>query len=82
MKTYTIITRRLGREYETTGTLEELTRKFAYTLEKGASWQYERGNKKIDRHPKSIASLVRNLNNAESNAAANGYSETWYEKKA
>jgi hypothetical protein len=57
-----------------TGTLEELIKYFSYTLEVGASWQYERGNKKINRNPKTIASLVSNLYNAKNNAAANGYS--------
>lgn len=81
-KTYTIIIHRNGRDSrETSGTLEELIEYFSYTLEKGASWQHERGNKKIDRHPKTIASLVKNLNNAENNAAANGCGSTWYEKK-
>ena len=82
MKKYTVIIHNRNRaDKETTGTIEELTRYFGYTLEVGASWQYEPGNKKIDRHPKTIASLIKNLNNAESNAAANGDSATWYEKK-
>lgn len=82
MKQYTVIIHDRNRaDRETTGTVEELTSYFSYTLEKGASWQYEKGNKKIDRHPKTIASLIKNLNNAENNAALNGYSGRWYEKK-
>jgi len=82
MKQYTIIIHQRGRDpRETTGTLPELINYFSYTLERGYSWQNERGNKKIDRNPKTIASLVKNLNNAENNAAANGCGSTWYEKK-
>ena len=75
---YTIRSERKGRSHDYTGTLAELIQKFSYTLEKGASWQHEKGNKKIDRNPKSIAALIKNLNNAENNAAANGYSGTSY----
>ena len=77
-KIHTIIISRRGKERETSGTLEELVQYFAYTLEKGESWQHEKGNKKINCHPKSIGALVKNLNNAENNAAANGYSSTSY----
>lgn len=77
--TYTIRKERSGgRTSDTTGTLAELIQKFSYTLEKGESYQKEKGNKKIDRNPKNIASLIKNLNNAEDNAAANGSSETSY----
>ena len=83
MKQFTIIIHRSGRpDRETSGTLEELTKYFGYTLEKGYSWQWERGNKKINRQPKTIASLITNLNNAENNAAKNGWAGIWYEKKA
>lgn len=78
-KTYTIRKERSGgRTSDATGTLAELIQKFSYTLEKGESYQKEKGNKKIDRNPKSIASLIKNLNNAENNAAANGSSNTSY----
>ena len=81
-KTYTIVIHDYNRPTrETSGTLEELIRYFGYTLEKGYSWQWEKGNSKIDRNPKTIASLIKNLNNAENNAARNGYSGKWYEKK-
>lgn len=79
MKQYTIIMHRRGRETAFCGTLEELISKFSYTLEVGRSWEHERGNKKINTHPATIRSLVSNLNNAENNAAANGYSGVTYE---
>ena len=60
------------------GTLAELIEYFSYTLEVGASWQREKGNKKINQNPKSVASLVSNLYNAKNNAAANGYSGYFY----
>ena len=68
-----------NRVYETGyKALEELIEYFSYTLECGASYQHERGNKRIDCNPKTIKSLIKNLNNAESNTAANGYSSTYY----
>ncbi len=84
MKTYSIKQARRSaysgniRESVFTGTLEELVDKFSYTLEKGHSWEHERGNKKINMHPATIRSLISNLNNAKNNAAANGYSGTSY----
>ena len=78
-KTFKIIkSRQRGSDMTSEGTLDELIKYHAYTLETGASYQNEKGNKKIDRAPKSIASLVKNLNNATNNAAANGYSGTSY----
>ena len=62
------------REKTWTGTIDELTEIFSYTLLVGESWQHERGNKKINRHPKTIKSLCTNLQNAKDNAARNGYS--------
>ena len=75
-KVYTIIQTRDydGKKYEQTGTLQELITSFKYTLECGASYQHERGNKKINQNPKTIKSLVTNLYNAKNNSAANGYS--------
>jgi len=61
------------------GTLAELIRYFSYTLEVGASWQHEKGNKKINQNPKSAKVLVTNLYNAKNNAAADGYSGYDYE---
>jgi hypothetical protein len=73
-----IIVHRKGREREVEGTLAELTKYFGYTLEKGKSWEHEKGNKKISLKPRNLESLVKNLNNAEDNAAANGCGSTYY----
>ena len=62
------------RVYTNKGTLADLREIYAYTLEKGASWAHEKGNRKINRQPKTIGSLITNLFNAENNAAANGNS--------
>jgi hypothetical protein len=59
-------------------TIEEAIEYYKYTLEKGASWEHEKGNKKINLKPKTIASLISNLNNAVNNAAANGYAGKTY----
>lgn len=61
-----------------TGTLEELIKMFSYTLECGQSWEREKGNKKINCQPKSIKSLISNLNNAVNNSASNGYAGIHY----
>ena len=81
MKEYTIIKHRRGQAREVTGTLAYLTEYFGYTLETGKSWEHERGNKKINLHPRTAASLVTNLNNATNNAAVNGCSGIYYELK-
>lgn len=60
------------------GTLPELVKAYSYTLEVGESWQHEKGNRKINRNPKTVASLVSNLNNAVNNSAANGYAGKTY----
>lgn len=60
------------------GTIDYLVRAFSYTLEVGESWQHERGNHKINRNPKNINSLVKNLQWAKDNAARNGYSGVFY----
>jgi hypothetical protein len=62
------------RTYTKEGTLEELIKAYSYTLECGQSWEHEKGNKKINRSPKSIKSLVTNIYNAKNNSAGNGYS--------
>lgn len=81
IKTFTVSStnRRTDRSINFSGTLPELIKTFSYTLECGASWQHESGNKKINRNPRGIKSLVTNLNNATNNSAANGYSDTEYE---
>lgn len=81
MKVITVIKHRNGKDTETTGTIEELVKYFGYTLEVGASWQHEKGNKKINRNPKTGKSLVNNLNAAKDNAAANGYCPDYYRLK-
>jgi hypothetical protein len=53
---YKIKKHRKGRESIVEGTLEYLTQYFSYTLEVGHSY-----NPKIDRHPKTIKSLMTNL---------------------
>lgn len=73
-----VITNRKGlfetREYKSCPlTVAEAVEYYGYDLEKGASWEHERGNKKINRNPKTIKALLTALNNASSNAAANGY---------
>lgn len=71
---------RTGRTYESdVGTVAELVQYYSYTLECGASWQHEKGNKKINRNPKTIQSLINNLNNAVNNSAANGYAGLSFE---
>ena len=53
-------------------TLQEAVEYFEYTLETGAAYSQERGNKKINLNPKTIDSLITNLNNASRNASKNG----------
>jgi hypothetical protein len=60
------------------GTVAELVQATSYTLECGASYQHEKGNKKINRSPTTINGLVTNLNNAVNNAAANGCADSVY----
>lgn len=84
MKTYTIRTTRIRHDgsvvkHDYTGTLEQLTQDFSYTLLKGQSWEHERGNRKINTQPKTIRSLITNLNNAEDNASRTGYGSTAYD---
>lgn len=80
-KIYTVVSTRVRTNSSITfkGTVPELIEKFSYTLECGASYSREKGNKKINRNPKSITSLVTNLNNAVNNSAANGYAGIYYE---
>ena len=64
---------------DTKGTLEELKTYFKYTLECGESYQSEKGNHKINVNPKTISSLIKNVNWAMDNSAANGYSGRYLE---
>lgn len=84
MKEYTVLVhrRRWGETRTTryTGTVERLaTEVFGYTLLCGQSWEHERGNSKINTHPKTAKSLVSNLNKAVTNSAANGCPAEWFE---
>ncbi len=79
VKIFKIYHSKSGRDYSPAiGTLEELTNYFGYTLEVGQSWEHEKGNKKINRRPKSIAALVTNIYNAKNNAASSGFSDSRY----
>ena len=77
-KIFKIVSTRRNRDSETVGTIAELTKYFGYTLECGASYSHEKGNAKINRTPKGIKSLVKNIDNASNNSAANGWSDTCY----
>lgn len=77
-KTYKVEINRRGKTRIQEGTIKELIQYFSYTLECGKSWEHEKGNKKISMNPRNGESLVKNLNNAKSNTAANGYSDTRY----
>jgi len=80
MKFYKIIKTRGDREPTVIiGTLSELIDHHSNTLQTGASYAHEKGNKKISLKPKTIEGLVKNLNNAVNNSAANGYSTTFYD---
>jgi hypothetical protein len=80
MKTYRVQCERRGRVSLFEGTLPELNLIFKYTLDCGASWGHEKGRKKINRNPKTLASLITNLNNAKNNSASNGYSPEYYSR--
>tara|TARA_R110000782_G_scaffold11744_7_gene35529 strand:+ start:6100 stop:6348 length:249 start_codon:yes stop_codon:yes gene_type:complete len=79
-KTYTVTltSHRTGNSTVFTGSIVELTEKFAYTLECGAGYSHEKGNAKINRKPGTLGSLIKNLNNAVNNSAANGYAGKSY----
>lgn len=80
-KIYTIIRSHKGNESFISGTLSELIKNFTYKLDCGKSWEHEKGNKKINTNPKTISSLITNINNACDNSASNGYSSTRYSLK-
>jgi hypothetical protein len=62
-----------GRSYKSSPlTVKEAVAYYGYSLECGASWQHEKGNKRVNRHPTTIKSLIVNLNNASKNTARNG----------
>lgn len=79
-KEYTIISHHRGRATEYTGTLEYLINDvFGYTLEAGASWQHEKGARKVNTNPKSGKGLVAALNNAVHNTQGSCYQQDFYE---
>ena len=65
--------------YASKGNIDELLEIHKYTLECGKSWEHERGNSKINLHPKTVKSLVNMLNKAINNSAADGYAGKHYE---
>jgi len=77
-KKYVIIKHRNGHDDKETEpmTIPELLKYFSYTLEVGASW-----DKKINRSPKNISSLIQNLNRSETAAAKDGNSSKSYSLK-
>lgn len=79
MKRYAVrVVRRNTETIVEKNSMEELVRYFSYTLEAGKSWEHERGNSKINTNPKSVKSLITNLNKASANTSRNGYSSTYY----
>lgn len=72
MKTYKIEIVRKSRKTVYEGTIEYLINQvFGYTLEIGASW-----NKKINRKPTTIKSLINNLQKAYEAKEASCYERT------
>lgn len=69
----------MGNKMEVSGTLKELIKYYAYTLERGKAYEYERGNARISLRPRTIESLVRNVNEAYANCAANHHSPMYIE---
>lgn len=72
-KAYVAKTRK-GRTTIWAGTIEEITKVFGYTLECGNS-----RDRKISREPKSVASLVKNLNKAIDETQGGCYERDYYE---
>jgi hypothetical protein len=82
-KQYTINTTTIrmmsdSKNYQTSGTLPELIKYFSYTLESGASYNGDKGCKKVNRNPKTIKGLITSLNNAASNTSVH-YQSKFYE---
>ena len=75
---FTVVASRRGKDRAVTRTIPELVEYYRYTLEVGKSYEHERGNAKINMNPKNIEALVKNLNYAKSNGAANGSPDTYY----
>lgn len=79
MKTYTIIKTHKGKTTETTGTLTELVEYFGYTLKAGASYNGQKGCKKVNESPKTIKSLMTALQNAVHNTQESSYEQDSYD---
>ena len=81
-KVFTLIYQRTGRpggsgdEKEIKGTLPELIDYFSYTLEIGASY-----NPKVNRHPKTIKSFLKSLQQAYEEKEASCYQRTYVSLK-
>lgn len=60
------------------GNLHELIDYFNDLLEEGKLYENERYNRKITTNPKSIRSLIINLNNSKNNASRNGHTNDNY----
>jgi septum formation inhibitor MinC len=80
-KVYTIkrVSLSTGAERTQTGTLAELIDAYSYTLKSGKAYERERGNAKINMSPKTVASLVTNLNRAINNSSSLGSANGFYE---
>jgi hypothetical protein len=63
---------------QTSGTLQELIAYFKYTLESGASYNGDKGCKKVNCNPKTIKGLITSLNNASCNTSMH-YQSKFYE---
>jgi hypothetical protein len=75
-KIYTIIKTHRGRKSEYTGTVEELTSNFSYTLTCGHSW-----NAKIPTQPKTIKSLLSALDKSVRETQGSCYDQDSYRLK-
>jgi len=73
---YTIIKYGRRRNSEFTGTVEQLTESFSYTLACGASY-----NPKINEKPKTIKGLVSALNKCVSELQRGSFDPDYYELK-
>jgi hypothetical protein len=75
-KTFTIVKTRRGEPREVSGTVEELTKYFGYTLLAGNSY-----NRAVKLQPKTAKSLVSNLNKAVGETMSGSFDPTHYELK-
>lgn len=79
LQKYVVIKNRRGIKKETQPhTLSELISLFQDALEKGKSWENEKGKHKISLNPETIDQLVSNLNRAANNSALNGKADCDY----